>query len=773
MYRLIILIVVSFSSLFVKAQIDYTKSWEDLYSYNHIVDFVLTDSNIIALSDNAIFLHDLSSKEFEKISSVNGLSGMTTSAFYYDENLNKIVIGYENGLVEIIDENRSVTIKPDILNFSITGSKRINDIAVDGTTLFLSVPFGIVTFDLETNDFADTYFIGASSSEVSVNEIEIFDNKIYAATENGVFIADLNEPFLVDSQNWTQHHSLKNFSNIESFNNSIFVSENQSLFRIGNDNTLTLINTQYQAIRDITATQEYMCITTKLYIRIYGTNLLLAHEVVSEVGDIFPYTANTAQVYDNNLYIGTEDFGILESNFSAIESFEELHPEGPISNKVYSISQRNNHIWVVYGGTGASFAPLNVKKGASHYNGEEWVTIPFAEDAITERNLVYVSIDPFHDNKVYVSSFADGMVVIENDEVVAHWNQTNSPLESVVDPGNPNYISVRIGDSVFDAEGSLWITNIGVVDRLKKYSTSGVWSSYNLSSLQSGGWGMKSMIIDKTSNIWMGTRQSGAWAVTKHVDKMKALTKNPIAGNIPHVNVRAVAVDDNNTIWIGTREGLVTFNSSTSFFDQATYAAQPVVIASGEDDGFGVALLGSQRINAICVDGANNKWFGTDTGGVLYTNSSGKETFLHFDTSNSPLPSNKILHIVFDENTGKVYFATDMGIVSYDSNIAPYGAHLEEVYAYPNPVTKNHEFVTIDGRNGTHIPNGSNVKILDAAGRLVYETNVVAGQEQFGGKVVWNKTNLAGRKVASGIYIVLLTTDDSSETAMTKIAIIN
>jgi hypothetical protein len=114
-----------------------------------------------------------------------------------------------------------------------------------------------------------------------------------------------------------------------------------------------------------------------------------------------------------------------------------------------------------------------------------------------------------------------------------------------------------------------------------------------------------------------------------------------------------------------------------------------------------------------------------------------------------------------------------MGIVSYDSNIAPYGANLEEVYAYPNPVTKNHEFVTIDGRNGTHIPNGSNVKILDAAGRLVYETNVVAGQEQFGGKVVWNKTNLAGRKVASGIYIVLLTTDDSSETAMTKIAIIN
>ncbi|MGB0892692.1 MAG: hypothetical protein ACPGUU_10090, partial [Flavobacteriaceae bacterium] len=59
------------------------------------------------------------------------------------------------------------------------------------------------------------------------------------------------------------------------------------------------------------------------------------------------------------------------------------------------------------------------------------------------------------------------------------------------------------------------------------------------------------------------------------------------------------------------------------------------------------------------------------------------------------------------------------------------------------------------------------------AGNLVYETNVVEGQELQGGKVVWNKTNLAGKKVASGIYIVLLSNDDATETTSTKIAIIN
>ena len=65
------------------------------------------------------------------------------------------------------------------------------------------------------------------------------------------------------------------------------------------------------------------------------------------------------------------------------------------------------------------------------------------------------------------------------------------------------------------------------------------------------------------------------------------------------------------------------------------------------------------------------------------------------------------------------------------------------------------------------------MKILDVAGRLVYETNVEIGQEDKGGKVIWNKKNLRGRNVASGVYIVFLTSPDKSETSSTKIAIIN
>ena len=217
---------------------------------------------------------------------------------------------------------------------------------------------------------------------------------------------------------------------------------------------------------------------------------------------------------------------------------------------------------------------------------------------------------------------------------------------------------------------------------------------------------------------------------------------------------------------------MVVYGNASGVFDDKTPNASSIVI-NGDENGFGERLLGDQTINSIAIDGADNKWFGTDKGGALYTNPSGQTTLANFSKQNSPLPSNRILKIKSDERSGKVYFATTKGIVAYNSKVAPFGENLGAVYAYPNPALKSHEIITIDGRNGTHLPKGTNVKIIDIAGNLVYETNVVEGQQLKGGKVVWDKRNLAGKKVASGIYIVLLSNDDASETSVTKIAIVN
>jgi ligand-binding sensor domain-containing protein len=363
-----------------------------------------------------------------------------------------------------------------------------------------------------------------------------------------------------------------------------------------------------------------------------------------------------------------------------------------------------------------------------------------------------------------------GLLVVENDEIKTFYNHLNSTLEDI-EPNDPSRVTVRVSGTVFDRQGNLWVNSISNNQKVKKLSTAGVWSSFDISSLKTfDALGLSEIVVDRSNNVWMGTRRNGLYVFNENGSRKARLINIPNQGNLPDTDVLTVAADNSSRIWIGTRNGLVVFRGTSSVFESTVLNAQPVII---EENNVGERLLGDQRVNSIEIDGADNKWFGTDSGGVLYTNPSGQRTLANFSTQNSPLPSNRILKIRVDDRSGKVFFATDRGIVAYNSKVAPFGEELGEVYAYPNPALKNHETVTITGRNGTNLPRGTNVKILDVAGNLVYETNVVEGQEVQGGKVVWNKKNLAGNRVASGVYVVLLSADDGSQTAVTKIAIVN
>jgi len=110
------------------AQIDYSENWEDFYSYNNVKNFIKVDDDIYAIVDNAVFKYNLISGELQKISSVNGLSGESTTSIFYSKSFEKLIIGYDTGLLEIIDKKGNITIAKDIVNFNYSGNKQINDI---------------------------------------------------------------------------------------------------------------------------------------------------------------------------------------------------------------------------------------------------------------------------------------------------------------------------------------------------------------------------------------------------------------------------------------------------------------------------------------------------------------------------------------------------------------------------------------------------------------------------------------------------------------------
>ncbi len=758
----------------VFSQTDFSDNWEDFYSYNNVKDFIKIEDKIYAITDNAAFIYNVSTKESNKISSVHGLSGKETTSIYFSESTKRFVIGYQSGLIEIIDDNGKITIANDIERLDITGQKQVNHITEYEQILYLSTPFGIVQYDINNLLFGDTYFIDENSNPVFVHQIQILQNTIYAATQKGIYSADINDPNLIDFNQWLQPQGelLGDFLSVSIFNNDIFTSKGNTLFKLISFNNLQQIGSFPQTIINTKASLDFLTLTTKS--AAYVLNTALATVFIANQDAEFNFVLQSAFAESQNVYLATTSFGILQNSFSNI-TYQEIHPTGPSSNQVFSITAENDNLWVVYGGYDGAFTPLGRRLGYSHFNGilppeEQWINFPY-DPTFPAKDLVHITLDPIEENKVYISSWNSGILVVENDKPLVLWDESNSGLESLILAGSPDFESIRINGSAFDNQGNLWVANAWIDERLKKLKTNGQWDSFDLSSIMTNqALGLTELVIDRSGSIWIGSRRNGALVFNESGDRKRALITEATKGSLPDLNVRSLVVDRNNRIWIGTQKGLVVFSDAQGLFDANLYDAEPVII---EDDGIPKKLLGDQPVNTIAIDGAENKWFGTDTGGVLGTNLSGSETLFNFNKDNSPLPSNRILKIRVDNSNGKVFFATEKGIVAFNNNVAPFGESLGEVYAYPNPAKKEHEFITIDGRKGTHLPRGTNVKILDTAGRLVHETNVEPGQELKGGKVIWNKTNLAGRKVASGVYIVLLTSPDKSETSSTKIAIIN
>lgn len=756
------------------SQKDFSNKWEDFFSYNSVKDFIIVENKLFALTDNAVFTYNLNSKELKKMSSVNGLSGEATSAIHYNKKFKRLVIGYENGLLEVVDKKGNIHISPEIVNFNQTGLKKINAIYEYNNILYLATSFAIVEYNIEKQEFGDTFFIGAGSSSVSVNDIVVANKKIYATTENGIYTADINNPNLIEASNWSLQ-AVGDFRNIVSFNNKIYATFGNNLYELKNTSAI-IVKTFSEKIINLSVNKKTLSVSLKGKAIFYDLGLNKITEKMGNAENMF--TLQNARLHKNNIFLATKEYGILKTSLTSPE-YKEIHPEGPLSNNVFSIDVKNQNIWVVYGGYNNVYTPSQVRQGFSYFNGNIWKNTPYNLSFPTG-DLVDVAIDKNDNSNVFIAMLGDtkqvntaltgGLLQLKNGKILNFYNSLNSPLEDIA-KDDPNRITVRVPSITFDKKGNLWVTNIGAENRLKKLTPSGEWLGYNINELyQVNKYGMSEIVQDKSGNFWIGTRSNGVYVFNEKGNRKKALTTQPTKGSLPNANVRCIAVDSSNKVWIGTYNGLVTYSNPQNIFKSAVYDAKPIIIL---DEGIAKRLLGDQTINSIAIDGAGNKWFATENAGVMQTNSNGQKTMAIFNKDNSPLPDNRVLKIKIDNDTGKVYFATNKGIVAYKSNVAPYGETLKDVYAYPNPAFLKHDFVTIGGRNGNHLPKGTNVKILDASGNLVYETNTVESQESGGGKVVWNKRNLAGNKVASGIYIVLLSTEDNSETATAKIAIIN
>ena len=769
------------NKLSIETETSIYSNWNTYFSYNLISAIDNGESVIYFASYNSIFSYDTSSNQIEKFDTLNELSGDEISAFYYSEINNNIVIGYSSGFLQIIDLNSNSIINIyDILNKPTIppNKKTINDFFQSGDQLLISTGYGVSIYNLNGYEFGDTYYIGDFASQINVTSTLVHENFIYASSPDlGILRANINSN-LIDFNNWQTIY----FGDIQKLfydGGNIFFYSDNSIMRINNEEITSILTLENQIININSSDSKFIIITDEKCL-IYNDQLTqLVYEIDSET---YSSGFNEGIIKDNYIYIATNEKGVLIINNNSGD-FSYLKPDGPLENDIFSVETLNNKTWVSYGNYTEYFNPYPLKfSGLSNYdeNLNSWFNI--SKDSIPERavNLNNISINPFNNDNVFISSFEGGILEIENLNIIEFYDNNNSGLESL-SINDPLYESVRISDIEFDQNGVLWILNSRIDSPLKSFNLeNNSWNSYDFTEIINDGFqdelGFNDIEVDDYGNKWIAGLRSGLIGFNNEsgTNRLRKVFSQD-QSNMPSSYVKSIAVDNNNHLWIGTIQGLRVLYNTSNFFDTSVVTTQQIVIL---EDGIPRELLEQQYISDIEVDGANNKWVATIGSGVFYFSPNGQQTIHHFTKENSPLPSNNINDISINNSNGKVYFATDHGLVSYNTGSTSSSENFSNTYVYPNPVRPdfNTEFEKI---KITGLTQNVNIKITDIEGNLVAEaqSNINSRYRNFnleidGGTAFWNGKNLRNRLVSSGVYIIMLSDLDSYETKILKLMII-
>ena len=737
-------------------------NWKGYFSYNKIKDVSEATSKIYAAAENALFTKNLNTNEIKTINTIDGLSGQTISAIYHSDTFNKTMVGYEDGLLIVInDVDGSMLNVVDIINKSIPSNiKRVNHFMEYNGIVYISCDFGIVQYKLATLEFGDTYFIGPNGQEIKVYQTTIFNNEIYAVTQyNGIRKAAVTNPNLNDFSQWLVFDS-GYWNGLVTFNNQLIgINTNNIVYKYSGASFQQIGNLGQLGL-DIRATANYLVVTSLNKVLVFNQSLSQIIAIQSTQITSIPVTFSCATVVNETIFIGTNENGIVSSPISTPTNFEFIMPNGPQLNNMFSINSSSSNLWAVYGGYSGDYNPYTyigfspTQFGISKYNeANGWLNIPNA-NVLDAKALVRIAVNPNDETMVYTASYFSGLLKIENDIPTTLLNSSNSSLEGGI--GN-----CRINSTTFDKSGNLWMTNSRIKNGLKVLKSDGQWQSYDMEGILDNysNNDFCKIAIDKSGTKWIASYKNGVVAFNETNNVFKKISEGNDLGNLPSTDVRAIAVDNRNQVWIGTTRGLRVLPSTGSYTSADQMKANAIIIL---EDGLAQELLYEQFITDIAVNGSNQKWIATADSGVFLFSSNGQETIYHFTKDNSPLPSNVVNDIEINETTGEIFFATERGLVSFKGTATKPAENLDAVYVYPNPVRPNFDgTVKVAG-----LISKANVKITDIEGNLVYETT------SEGGTIEWDTTAFGKYKVASGVYMIFIAAQDASVTAVKKVMII-
>lgn len=725
---------------------------------------------VYAAFPNAVFELDYSSNQTTLLSSLDFLSDISISAIGSSSEGDAVLIGYQNGNIDII-QNGNITNLPAIRLAELQGSKRINSFMEFEDYVLVSAGFGIVKIDILKVEVRESYFPTVDNQ--AIISCAIVNDTLYASTGEQILKCANSNPAIADPASWEIDARFPisegiTYEDLHEFNNNLVYLQNSNIY--AKDSIFILTDSTKEFANRIVFELEINQLekTNGRFIANSEGGALIYNETFTDWesnlqtvdgGDFV--RAKGTHFHNNKYYVcdGLVGMFAFENGFG-----NKLNLLAPPKSRFYKMSWGESGLIVAGGGLNGKGQTFN--DAGMYQLKDSWTLYDKGNGALVGDSVydfVTVAAHPSKDIFAAGGYSMAPVVIFKDGKRDTIFNRFNSILEPTTLGNKFDFVS----DMQYDSDGNLWVVNGYCNSTLKCYTNNGEWLEWDLGPSSKNKF-TQDLVVDFNDNIWVSVESQGLFALDYNGtldnpddDKIKHLTTSENSGALPSNTVTSLGVDFDNEIWIGTDNGFAILYNSAAIFDAlpGDYNAQRIKL---EFEGNVEFLLGSTFISDIEIDGGNRKWVATTGSGIFCLSDDGLQILQNFTADNSPLISNNILDLEIDQETGEMYIVTDQGLLSHRIDASYEDPTYETVKVFPNPVRPDYNGpITIQG-----IRFNSDVTVTDMGGNVVFKTT------SNGGTAVWNGQRLDGSKVTSGVYLIWTAANEGKGRQVGKVAVI-
>lgn len=641
-------------------------NWKAYMAYGNVTDIEPAGKMVYVLSSNSIFSYNTNDGSVNTYDKVYPLSDCTVSKIAWNNSVKKLIVVYENNNVDLLDNNGNVVNIVGYKDKSMNVDKTINNVVINGRMAYLCTAFGLVQIDMESGLIKDTYNIGRNVANCAFSR-----NYIFVSTTDGIFKGDTNSN-IINPANWVAAAESVDFSHPNDIS-------------ITNDNGYT----QYYTYDS----------TNKCYWTNQKDQALQAYTLAAD---------------------GTK---------TVIK--QDVIPDAPRYNLFGFMTISNNKLYACNGGEWDTQNPAIIQEYTP--DSESWKFYDnegVAEKySVRYTDILSLAVDPRDDTHVMAGNQC-GIFEIKDGKVINHFDRKNS-LISPISGFSDDY--QLITSMFYDSNNNLWISNARAENkRLIVYTADNKWTAPELQFEPSQAENSKIM-MDSSGRIWIASGRysdDGVFCYSADLSKLYSYTNfvNEDGKTFGTIEFTRQAVEDKDgNIWVALSSGLVTL--TPEYQANPNLGFYQIKVPRNDGTNFADYLLDGVNITAIAVDNANRKWVGTKGNGVYVISNDNMVQEAHFKAEDSYLLSDNIDYIAINNNTGRVYIGTDKGLCSVESHATETFDSMDKdnVWAYPNPVKPDYMgLVTVVG-----LSFNADVKITTTNGVLVAQGRSTGGSFQW------------------------------------------